>query len=137
MRMRSLALLLVSLAATVPGHAATIFLKVRAEASEAQTVKLTVRALSRVSTTLPAEPLVYVNQGQGWKERPDLRCRLANTETALRLEADREFTGSCELSIPGSKDLRVRLGYRQGHSLSTSNAVAAPVTGSATFRADQ
>ena len=124
MRFRPLALLLLALTpltAAVPVHAANIFLKVKAEGAAGQPVKLTVKALSRVPVTLPAEPIVYVDEGQGWKARPDLSCRLA--DKAVQLEADREFTGSCELALPASRPLRFRLGYRHGEGLSTSNSV--------------
>lgn len=135
MRYRSLALLLLPLIAAVPAHAANIFLKVKAEGAAGQPVKVTVKALSRVPVTLPAEPIVYVDEGQGWKARPDLSCRLANTETVLRLEADREYTGICELALPASRPLRFRLGYRHGESLSTSNSVNVQSAGDATERA--
>lgn len=136
MRFRSLVFLLVPLATAAPALAATVHLKVQAEAGT-QPVKLTVKALSRVPVNLSAEPLVYVDEGQGWKARPDLRCRLANTEKALRLEADREFTGTCELPLAPSPRLRVRLGYRSGETLSTSNALTLVVPGTATARAGQ
>ncbi len=137
MRFRSLALLLLPLTAAVPAHAATIYMKAKVDGAAGQPVKVTVKVLSHASVTLPAEPVVYVDEGQGWKARPDLRCRLANTETALRLEADREYTGTCELALPATPHLRVRLGYRHGDSLSTSNAVTLQVTGAATARATQ
>lgn len=136
MRFRSLALLL-PLAVAVPAHAGNVYLKVKADPASGSSVKVTVKALSRVPVSLPAEPIVYVDEGQGWKARPDLRCRIANTDKALRLEADREFTGSCELRIPVSSRVRVRLGYKQGEGLSTSNAVILQVAGAATTRASQ
>src|SRR5262245_64553377 len=96
MRLPTLALLLLPAVAAAPAHAATIFLKVKAEPGT-QPVRLTVKALSHAPVNLSPEPLVYVDEGQGFKARPDLRCRIANSENALRLEADREFTGTCEL----------------------------------------
>ena len=136
MRFRSLAFLLLPLATAAPALAANVHLKVQAEAGT-QPVKVTVKALSRVPVNLSAEPLVYVDEGQGWKARPDLRCRLANTDKALRLEADREFTGSCELPLAPSPRLRVRLGYKHGETLSTSNTLTLVVPGTATARADR
>jgi hypothetical protein len=136
MRFRSLALLLLPLVATsLPAQAGTVFLKVKAEGG--QPVKLTVKALSHGPMTLPAEPIVYVDEGQGFKARPDLRCRIANTDKALQLEADREFTGSCELPLAPSPRLRVRLGYKHGETLSTSNTVTLVVSGAATARIGQ
>jgi hypothetical protein len=122
MRLRSLALLL-PLAVAVPAHAGNVFLKVKADSAPGQPVRVTVKALSRVSVTLPAEPLVYVDEGQGFKVRPDVHCRIANTESALRLEADTEYTGTCELGGAPSGSFRLRLGYKQGDGLSTSNAI--------------
>jgi hypothetical protein len=132
MRCRPLALLLLpltSLTAAVPAHAANIFLKVKADGAAGQPVRVTVKALSRVPVTLPAEPIVYVDEGQGWKARPDLSCRLA--DTTLRLEADREYSGTCELALPASRPLRFRLGYRHGESVSTSNSVNVQSAGTA------
>ena len=136
MRFRSLAFLLLPLATAVPAQAGTVFLKVKAEAG-GQPVKLTVKAMSRGPVTLPAEPIVYVDEGQGFKARPDLRCRIANTDNGLRLEADHEFTGSCELPLAPAPRLRVRLGYKHGGDLSTSNAITLVVSGAATARAGQ
>jgi len=134
MRFRSLALLL-PLAVAVPATAATVHLKVQADAQPGQPVKVTVKALSRVPVSLSAKPLVYVDEGQGFKARPDLECRIANSDHALRLEADREFTGACELALPATSKLRVRLAYKQGETISTSNAVTLLVTGPATAQA--
>jgi hypothetical protein len=136
MRFRSLALLL-PLAVAVPAYAGNVYLKVKADSATGQPVKLTVKALSRVSVTLPAEPIVYVDEGHGFKARPDVRCRIANTDTGLRLEADREYTGTCELDGAPSGSFRLRLGYKQADGLSTSNAVPLPPTGAATARAAQ
>ena len=111
MRFRSLALLLIPVVTAAPAHAATIFLKVEAQ-SGSQPVRLTVKALSRVPVSLSPELLVYVDEGQGFNARPNLRCRIANSDDLLRLEADREFTGSCELPLVPSPRLRVRVGYK-------------------------
>jgi hypothetical protein len=135
MRIRSLVLVLVPLTA-VPAHAATVHLKVKAETGT-QPVRLTVKALSRVPVNLSPEPFVYVDEGQGWKARPDLRCRLTNSDKGLHLEADREFTGTCELPLAPSPRLRVRLGYKHGETLSTSNSLTLAVPGAATARAGQ
>ena len=136
MRFRSLAFVLVPLAAATPALAATVHLKVKAETGS-QPVRLTVKALSRVPVNLSPEPLVYVDEGQGWKARPDLRCRIANSDKALRLEADTEFTGTCELPLAPSPRLRVRLGYKHGETLSTSNTLTLAVPGAATARAGE
>jgi hypothetical protein len=136
MRFRSLAFLLIPLATASPALAATIHLKVKAEEGT-QPVRLTVKALSHASVNLSAEPIVYVDEGQGWKARPDLRCRIANIDNGLRLEADREFTGSCELPLEPSPRLRVRLGYRHGDTLSTSNTLTLVLPGTSTARAGQ
>jgi hypothetical protein len=136
MRFRSLALLL-PLAVAVPAFASNVYLKVKADSTAGQPVKVTVKALSRVSVTLPAEPIVYVDEGQGFKARPDVHCRIANTDTGLRLEADREYAGTCELLGLPSGSLRLRLGYKQADGLSTSNAVPLQATGAATARAAQ
>ncbi len=134
MRIRSIAFVLVPLAAAAPAIAASVHLKVKAETGT-QPVKLTVKALSHVPVNLSAEPIVYVDEGQGFKARPDLRCRIANSDKALQLEADREFTGSCELPLAPSPRLRVRLGYKHGETLSTSNTLTLAVPGTATARA--
>jgi hypothetical protein len=134
MRFRSLALLLLPAITAVPAHAATVYLKVKAEPGT-QPVRLTVKALSHVPVNLSPEPLVYVDEGQGFKARPDLRCRIANTDKSLRLEADREFTGTCELPLAPSPKLRVRLGYKDGETLSTSNTLTLAVPGTATAQA--
>jgi hypothetical protein len=134
MRVRSLAFLL-PLAAAVSASAGTVHLKVQAETPAGQPVKVTLKALSRVPVSLSAQPVVYVDEGQGFKARPDLQCRIANTDHALKLEADREFTGSCELALPPAPKVRVRLAYRQGETVSTSNAVTLQVTGPATAQA--
>jgi hypothetical protein len=119
MRFRSLAFLLPLVA--VPAAAATVHLKVKAETAVAgQPAKLTVKALSRVPVSLPAEPTVFVDEGQGFKARPDLHCNLAAGPT-VRLEADREATLSCSLPLSGTP--RVRLGFKLGESVSTSNVV--------------
>lgn len=136
MRFRSLALLL-PFAVAVPAQAGNVYLKLKADAAPGQPVKVTVKVLSRGSVSLPAEPIVYVDEGQGFKARPDLHCRIANTDTGLRLEADREYTGTCELGGAPSGSFRLRLGYKQGDGLSTSNAVPLPSTGAATARAAQ
>ena len=136
MRFRPLAFLLLPLATAAPALAANVHLKVKAEEGT-QPVKLTVKALSHVPVNLSAEPIVYVDEGQGWKARPDLRCRIANTDKALRLEADREFTGSCELALQPSPRLRVRLGYKHGETLSTSNTLTLVVPDAATAQAGQ
>ena len=117
MRFRSLALLMPLVA--VPASAATVHLKVKAETAVAgQPAKITVKALSRVPVSLPAEPTVFVDEGQGFKVRPDLHCKLAEGAT-LRLEADREATLHCSLPVSGTQ--RVRLGFKLGESVSTSN----------------
>jgi len=134
MRFRTLALLLLPALTAAPAHAATIYLKVKAEAGT-QPVRLTVKALSHVPVNLSPEPLVYVDEGQGFKARPDLRCRIANTDKGLRLEADREFTGTCDLPLVPSPRLRVRLGYKAGETLSTSNPLPLAVAGTATAQA--
>ena len=135
MRFRSLAAFVVLLAA--PAFAGTVHLKVQTAGSGAgQPVRVTVKALSRVPVSLPAEPTVYVDEGQGWKARPDLHCRLAG-EATLRLEADREQTASCELSLAPSVKTRIRLAYKLGETVSTSNAATLAVTGPATARAGQ
>jgi hypothetical protein len=134
MRFRTLAFLLLPMVAAAPAHAATIFLKVKAEPGT-QPVRLTVKALSHAPVNLSPEPLVYVDEGQGFKARPDLRCRIANTDDGLRLEADREFTGTCELPLAPSPRLRVRLGYKTGEMLFTSNTLTLVVAGTATAQA--
>lgn len=120
MRFRSLALLLPLVA--LPASAATVHLKVQAENAVAgQPVRITIKALSRVPVNLPTEPLVFVDEGQGFKARPDLRCKVGEGAT-LRLEADRETTLSCSLPVSGKQ--KVRLGFKLGESVSTSNVVA-------------
>ncbi len=119
MRFRSLALLLPLVAAST--SAATVHLKLQADSPAAgQPAKVTVKALSRVPVTLPAEAIVYVDEGEGFKARTDLVCKLAEGAT-LRLEADRTLTASCELPVTGKQ--KVRLGFKQGESVSTSNSV--------------
>jgi hypothetical protein len=123
MRFRSLALLLPFTAVTA--SAATVHLKVQAQVPAAgQEAKVTVKALSRVPVTLPAEPVVYVDEGQGFKARPDLHCKLADG-ASLRLEADRSQTLSC--SLPVTEKQRIRLGYKLGESVSTSNAATVQI----------
>ena len=127
MRFRSLALLLPLVA--LPASAATVHLKVKAEAAVAgQPAKITVKALSRVPVSLPAEPTVFVDEGQGFKARPDLHCQLAEGST-LRLEADRETTLQC--SLPVTEKQRVRLGFKLGESVSTSNVATVETRASA------
>ena len=137
MHFRSLAVFL-SLAAAAPAAAATVHLKVRTDGSTAgQPLRLTVKALSRVPVSLPAEPVVSVDEGQGFKVRPDLHCRLAAEGTSLRLEADRERTATCDLPLATPAKARIRLSYKLGETVSTSNAVSLPVTGPATAQAVQ
>jgi hypothetical protein len=100
-------------------------------------VKVTVKALSRVPVSLPAEPTVYVDEGKGFKARPELRCHLANGDATVRLEADRELTASCELPISAAGRQRVRFSYRLGETVSTSNAVTVEVKGPAQASAAQ
>jgi hypothetical protein len=135
MRLRSF-VFLIPLAAA-PAFAATVHLKVQADNPQAgQPVKLTVKALSRVPVDLPAEPVIYVDEGQGFKVRPDLRCSLGSGAAAVRLQADREMTASCELPpLSGSGRQRVRLGYKLGETVSTSNAVTLEVKAPAEARA--
>jgi hypothetical protein len=136
MRLRFLALLLPL--AAVPATAATVHLKLKADDPAAgQPVKVTLRALSRVPVSLPAEPIVYVDEGHGFKVRPELRCHLANGDAAVRLEADRELTASCELPLPTAGRQRVRFGYRLGETVSTSNTVTIEVNGPARASAAQ
>ncbi len=119
MRVRSLALLLPLVA--VPASAATVHLNVQAENPVAgQPARVTVKALSRVPVTVPTEPLVFVDEGQGFKARPDLHCKIAEGPT-VRLEADREATLHCSLPVSGKQ--KVRLGFKLGESVSTSNVV--------------
>jgi hypothetical protein len=130
MRLRSLALVFPLLAA--PAFAATVHLKLQAENPAAGgPVKVTVKALSRVPVSLPAEPIVYVDEGKGFKPRPELRCHLSNGDAAVRLQADREVTASCELPLPAAGRQRIRVGYRLGETVSTSNAVTVEAKGSA------
>jgi hypothetical protein len=127
MRFRSLVVLFPLLA--VPASAATVHLKVQAEQTPAgQPTRITVKALSRVPVSLPTEALVFVDEGQGFKARPDLRCTLGEGAT-LRLEADREKALSCSLPVSG----KVRLGVKLGEAVSTSNVVTleAPAAGQA------
>lgn len=126
MRFRSFALLLPL--AALPASAATVHLKVKAEPAEAgQPARITVKALSRVPVSLPAEATVFVDEGQGFKARADLSCRLAEAST-IRLEADREATLTCSLPLSGTP--RVRLGFKLGESVSTSNVVTLSTRGS-------
>ena len=119
MRFSSLALLLPLVA--VPASAATVHLKVKAEPVVAgQPAQITVKALSRVPVSLPTEPVVFVDEGQGFKARPDLHCKVAEGST-VRLEADREATLHCSLPVSGKQ--RLRLGFKLGESVSTSNVV--------------
>ena len=75
MRFRSLALLLPLVA--VPASAATVHLKLQADNPQAgRPVKVTVKALSRVPVSLPSEPVVYVDEGQGF--RPVRTCTAAS-----------------------------------------------------------
>jgi hypothetical protein len=90
MRIRSLAFLLLAVVMTAPAHAATIFLKVKADPGR-QPVRLTVKAMSHVSVSLSPEALVYVDEGQGFKARPDLRCRIANADKFPEWKAGNEF----------------------------------------------
>lgn len=136
MRFRSLAVVL-SLAAA-PAFAGTVHLKVQTTGSATGLpVRVTVKALSRVPVSLPAEPTVYVDEGDGFKARPDLHCRLAGEATTLRLEADREHTATCDLSLASSAKTRIRLAYKLGETVSTSNSATLAVTGPATARAAQ
>ena len=133
MRFRSLALLLPLVA--VPASAATVHLKLQADNPQAgQPVKVTVKALSRVPVSLPSEPVVYVDEGQGFKARPDLHCSLSG-ETTLRLEADRERTATCELPLAASGKQRVRIGFKLGETVSTSNVVTIDAKGPVEARA--
>jgi hypothetical protein len=132
MRFPSFALLLPLLA--VPVSAATVHLKLQADAPQAgQPVKITLKALSRVPVSLPAEPVVYVDEGQGFKVRTDLHCALSGAP--LRLEADREATATCELPLSTTGQTKVRFGYRVGETLSTSNAVTLEAKAPAEARA--
>ena len=135
MRFRSLAVVLFLVAA--PAFAGTIHLKVQTAGAIGQPVRVTVKALSRVPVSLPAEPTVYVDEGQGWKPRPDLHCRLAGEAATLRLEADREHTATCDLPLTAAAKTRVRLAYKLGETVSTSNAATLTVTGATTARAAQ
>jgi hypothetical protein len=136
MRFRSLAVLL-SLAAAAPVAASTVSLKVQTNsAAPGLPVRVTVKALSRVGVTLPAEPVVYVDEGSGFKVRPDLHCRLAEG-TSLRLEADHAYTATCDLPLAVEAKTRIRLSYKLGETVSTSNSATLSVTGPATARAAQ
>ena len=136
MRFRFLAVVL-SLAAS-PALAGTVHLKIETGSSpNGQAVRVTVKALSRVPVSLPGEPAVYVDEGQGFKARPELHCRLAGEAATLRLEADREQTTTCDLSLAPSTKTRIRLAYKLGETVSTSNAAVLAVTGPATARAAQ
>ena len=136
MRFRSLAVVPFLVAA--PAFAGTVHLKVQtAGGATGQPVRVTVKALSRVPVSLPGEPAVYVDEGQGWKARPDLHCRLAGEAATLRLEADREHTATCDLPLAAATKTRVRLAYKLGETVSTSNAATLTVTGAATARAAQ
>jgi len=120
MRFRAALAVLLPLAA-VEASAATVHLKVQAVTpTGGQKTKVTVQALSRVPVSLPAEATVYVDEGQGFKPRADLHCKLAEG-AVLRLEADRPVTASCELPLTGQQ--KIRLGYKLGESVSTSNVV--------------
>ena len=136
MRFRSLAVLL-SLVVAGPVAASTVNLKVQSDSSApGQPVRVTVKALSRVGVTLPAEPVVYVDEGSGFKARPDLHCRLAEG-ASLRLEADHPYTATCDLPLAVSGKTRIRLAYKLGETVSTSNAATLSVAGLATARAAQ
>ena len=105
-----------------PADAQTVYLKLKAEPAEkAPSVKLTVNALSRVPVELPAQPVVYVDEGEGFKPRPELECRLANTPSGLHLEADRAVETSCELPLEKAGKVRVRVAYKVRGTWSTSN----------------
>ena len=54
-----------------------------------------------------------MDEGQGFKARPDLHCSLSG-ETTLRLEANRERTATCELPLAASGKQRVRIGFKLG-----------------------
>ena len=128
-----------ALVLAIPAHADGPYLKLRADQAEVQAqqgAKLTLTAVSPRTIALPA-PVVFVDEGDGFRARPDLSCAQAGGAKSLTVTPDRAVVSSCEIKLDRPGKNRVRLEYRLPSGLARTNAVTLDVQGPAAARAGQ
>jgi len=128
-----------ALVLAVPAHAQGPYLKLRADQAAIQApqaAKLTLTAVSGRTVALPA-PVVFVDEGDGFRARPDLSCALADRGKSLTVTPDKAVVASCEIKLDRPGKSRVRLEYRLSSGLMRTNAVTFDIQGPAAAQAGQ
>ena len=128
-----------ALVLAVPAHAQGPYLKLRADPAKvqaAEAVKLTLTAVSGRTLALPA-PVVLVDEGDGFRARPDLACALGQGGKSLTVTPDKAVTGSCDIKLDRPGRSKVRLEYRLPSGLARTNTVTLDVQGPAAAQAGQ
>jgi hypothetical protein len=126
-----------ALVLAMPAHAQGPYLKLRADQASVQTpqaAKLTLTAVSGYTLALPA-PVVFVDEGEGFRARPDLSCALADQGKSLTVTPDKAVVASCEIKLERPGKSRVRLEYRLPKGIARTNAVTLDVQGPAAAQA--
>jgi hypothetical protein len=128
-----------ALVLAVPAHAQGPYLKLRADQTPIpaqQAAKLTLTAVSGRTLALPA-PVVFVDEGDGFRARPDLSCALAEGGKSLTVTPDKAVVASCEIKLNRPGKSRVRLEYRLPSGLARTNTVTLDIQGPAAAQAVQ
>lgn len=120
MRVRALIAAAVLAGVAIPARADGLFLKLssaKAKLGPEEGAELGVRAVATRSVTLPA-PEVWIDDGSGFRTRPELACAAGET---VAVTPDRAVRTSCRLSLSQPGVYRVRLRYRvQGQVFETN-----------------
>ena len=109
-----------------PARAGGVFLKLssaKEKLGPEESADLAVRAVSTRSVTLAA-PEVWVDDGSGFRTRPDLACA---AKDAVAVTPDREVRATCRLSLSQPGVYRIRLRYRVGRQVVETNRVTVEV----------
>jgi hypothetical protein len=128
-----------ALVLAIPAHADGPYLKLRADRAEVQAqqaAKLTLTAVSLRTLALPA-PVVFVDEGDGFRARPELSCALAEGGQSLTVTPDKAVVASCEIKLQRPGKTRVRLDYRLPSGIARTNAVTFDVQGPPAAQAGQ
>ncbi|MFI5007088.1 MAG: hypothetical protein ACHQKZ_06585 [Solirubrobacterales bacterium] len=128
-----------ALVLAVPVYAQGPYLKLRADQAKVQppeAVKLTLTAVSGRTLALPA-PVVFVDEGDGFRARPDLTCTLAAGGRSLTVTPEKAVVASCDIKLDRPGKSKVRLEYRLPSGLARTNTVTLDVQGPAAAQAVQ
>ena len=126
MRVKAMVVAVVLAGAGTSVRADGLFLKlssVKAKLAPEEAADLAVQAVTTRTVSLPT-PEVWVDDGSGFRARPELACPARD---AVAVTPDRAVRTTCRLSLGQPGVFRIRLRYRVGDRVFETNKVTLEV----------